>query len=166
MPHIQILVDTADHFVAENPPYSFPFFRLIIIVVFIGFLTYYFRQREWKAAAILIPIGAFLVWSTLSNGIAYRMDLKPQEHVLLVQTVKKGKIIESQTIPFSDIARAEMQFNRGDKRIVVVLNNGQEVFPLGDGYIQNDPNQYIPLVAIQKAVGLPASSDSDKGCTK
>ncbi len=70
--------------------------------------------------------------------------------------------MDSELVHFSDIARAEMQFNRGDKRIVVVLNDGKQVFPLGDGYIQNDPNQYKPLIAIQKAVGLPVSSDSDK----
>ncbi len=162
MPHIQILVDTPNQFIAENPPDSFGFFQLITTLVFIGFIIYVIKQGAWKAAAILIPIAAFLTWISWPDGIAYRMGLKPQEHVLLVQTLKKGKIIESQAIPFSEIARAEMQFNRGDKRIVVVLNNGQEVFPLGDGYIQNDPNQYIPLVAIQKAVGLPASSDSDK----
>jgi hypothetical protein len=162
MREVQILVDTANQFIAEQQPYGFNFFQITLIFGMVGAVAYAIRQGAWKTTLILVPVTVFLIWATWPHGVAYRMELKTQHRVLEVQTLRKDKIVASQTVKFSDIARAEMQFNRGDKRIVVVLNNGKEVFPLGDEYIQNEPNQYKPLIAIQKAVGLPLSNGPDK----
>ena len=57
------------------------------------------------------------------------------------------------TIHRSEIASVEMQFDRGDRRIALVLKNGQVLFPLGSEYVQNEPTQYLVLNALREAIG-------------
>lgn len=128
----------------------------IIWIVLLGVVVIVFGfQRMWQVA-LLIPaffVVLLFLLSFLGQKTSFRAEVDPQAHQIISEELSRDKIISKTIISTDDISSAEMQSNRGATRIVLLLHNGTQVFPLGQQHLQNEPDQYVVLTAMRQAIG-------------
>jgi hypothetical protein len=97
----------------------------------------------------LDPFPIVFPWTKTS----FRVEVDQPSRQIVSQELSNGKVISSTAITASDLNSAEMQFDRGKRTIVLIGRDGQQIFPLGEERLQNEPNQYVILNALRAAIG-------------
>lgn len=130
----------------------------IYIVVIMVLAVYFTYKRMWQFLLMPVFITAWLyLLSFVGQKTSFRAEIDPDSHQIVSEELAKGKVVSKTIIHTSDISSAEMQFNRDATRIVLLLRNGTQVFPLGEQHLQDEPNQYVALTAIRQAIAQDAS---------
>jgi hypothetical protein len=149
---LSIVSNINGHLIAEQQPQSGG--NTIFIILIVATTLYFGYRRAWKF--LLIPaVLCLIVMQSMFMGqkTSYRVEVDQPTRQILSQEWSKGKVISSTTIPVSDLNSAEMQFNRGASRIVLIHRDGRQEFPLGEQHLQNEPDQYVVLNAMHEAIG-------------
>jgi hypothetical protein len=151
---ITVLQNANGHLVAEQRPQTGNFIvvaGLLAAIVFALVLAY---KQQWKMLLIpgLAALVLILMWRSPNNPV-YRIVVDQQAHEVVSDKLVDGKSVEHTVTPTSEIASAEMQFNRGARTIVMIGRDGKQIFPLGEQQLQNEPDQYVVLNALRQAIG-------------
>ena len=89
---------------------------------------------------------------------SYRMTLTRSSGDIRTETVNKDNVVVSVAeLRRSEMASSDMQFNRGDTRVVIVKKDGTVFYPLGEQYLQGYPQMYVVLNAIRQTLGQNAA---------
>ena len=110
------------------------------------------------ARGALLLIGAFLLF--LNRGVMYHMEIAQNDGELHYSEIDKGKVVSDSNLYLENISSADMQYRRQDARLVVILRDGRQVYPLGDDWVRQDPDQAVVLAAIRNALGVSPPSSS------
>lgn len=153
---LQIHIAAPAKLTIENPPGSFDTVYALILIpglIFFVFLTWkLFTVKRW--VGILVGVVFLLVGLIISSTIftGYRMEIDRSNNSLIYSELNsKGESISPKTVELSSVERADMEFNRTQRRIVVSLKNGSQVFPLGDGFSYED-SQFKALDLIRQYI--------------
>ena len=137
--------------VVQQPQAESYTFWIILVVVLAACFIY---RRAWQL--LFIPaLLAVVIYSSsfIGQKTTYRAEIDQETRQITSEQLEKDKIVSKTTIPASDLNSAEMQFNRGASRIVLVHRDGRQEFPLGEQHLQNEPDQYVVLNALRQAIG-------------
>ena len=102
-------------------------------------------------------IALFLVW-VIVPGPTYRITVDRAAGKVEWVTLKGGKEGSSDALAASDIASADMEFNRNARNIVIVRKDGSQSYPLGRQHFTGEPEQYVVLNAIRQLIGQAPSA--------
>lgn len=129
------------------------FIGIVILAIILG--VQLVRHPDWRPVLGLVACAVALIWSWTSyqNQLANAAIVDGQHQVIHIVTLNKhGVITSQQDVKFSDIRGVTMQYNRGDTRLALLLNNGNVVLPLGPDYIQDEPMHFRAQTLIENAL--------------
>lgn len=148
--HVQIEVSSPHYFTASLPPAGVPVFGVIgvLVLAVIAFRLFQTHHRLGGALAVLGAIG--MIWLAMPSSVSYRVEGDGNSKTFHLEELKRQEVVEQSVVPLNAIERIDMQSNRGATRIAIIMNNGDQRFPLGEAYMQDDPEQYKALVLMQQ----------------
>jgi hypothetical protein len=153
---LKIHVATPTNLTIENPPASFDLFYAFFFVaalIFCSVLTWkLFFVKKWigiLTAVIFLFVG-LIVYVSRSSGYTMEID-KSNNSFIYAESDSKGNILSPNTVDLSTVERADMDFNRNQRRIVVSLKDGTHIFPLGDSFSYED-SQFKALDLIRQYI--------------
>lgn len=151
---ISILSNANGLLVAEQQPQTVGFLVALLVIGMLGLALYFIRRHAWTM--LVLPADALVIALSLwrfGQGDTYRVTVDQQHHQIVSQRIDGNKVVANTTTPASDLTSAEMQFNRGASKIVLIHRDGHQSFPLGEQELQDEPNQYVVLNAMRLAIG-------------
>jgi len=151
---VTILSNANGQLVAEQRPQSVGFLLVIGTLLMLALAFYFVRSRAWTML-VLPGLGLLILFglSLIGQKTTFRIQVDESGHQIVSQELKGDKVISTVTTPSSDIASAEMQSNRGARKIVLIHRDGHQSFPLGEQELQDEPDQYVILNALRAAIG-------------
>ena len=156
MPQVMIIESRPDRMVAiETPPHT-NFVQALLVVVFISVAGYAVWTRSWKVLGVAGVFCGLMFASvrSMTHGSTFRMTIDVSRSQITSDEISsRGRLIREQIFPASAIASADMQFNRGARTIVLIHRDGSQSFPLGEEFVQDEPDQYVVLNALRTAIG-------------
>lgn len=148
--HVEIEVSSPNHFSAALPPAGASFFGLIGILV-LAFAAVRLFQTHHRLGSAFAAIGVLgMVWLAMPSSVSYRMEGDGNSRTFHIEELRRQAVVGQSVVPLDAIERIDMQSNRGATRIAIIMNNGDQRFPLGEEYMQDDPEQYKALVLMQQ----------------
>lgn len=148
---ITVLSNSNGHLIAQQRPPGDSITHFFVILL-LGFAVYCIWIRAWK---LLFLPGVLLIVFLFPSGQrnTLQVDIDQQTGEIVCSESDKGKVISSTTVTASELTAAEMQFNRGARRIVLIHRDGHQTFPLGEAELQGEPDQYVILNALRQVIG-------------
>lgn len=151
---ISIISNTNGNLIAEQHPQTVSFLLGFLALALIGLAIYLVWMRTWRMLILpILGLALLLFLSHIGQKTTYRVDINQQTRQITSEELKDGKVISSTTTPASDLTSAEMQFNRGARKIVLIHRDGHQSFPLGEQELQDEPGQYVILNALRQVIG-------------
>jgi len=151
---ISIISNANGQLVAEQHPQTVGFLLVIFTLVLLGLAIYFVRARAWTMLVLPgLGLAVLMFLSLIGQKTTYRITIDQQTHQIVSDELTKDKVISSTTTSASDLTSAEMQFNRGARKIVLIHRDGHQSFPLGEQELQNEPDQYVILNALRQTIG-------------
>lgn len=153
---LQILVNTPGQLTVVAPPNSFDLtsqiFWAVMLVVGVWMTWRLWRVSRWAASGLIVVgcVGALVLFA--SDRTSDRLTIDRPANSLTWESYDSSGTLSSQQVKLSDVERADMDFNRVRRRIVVSLHNGQKIYPLGSGFDYKD-SQYKVLDLIRGHIG-------------
>jgi hypothetical protein len=166
---LQILINTPGQLAIVAPPDSFDmatkiFFTVLFAVAVV--LTWrLWRVSRWAAVAVVVVACVVALVQFSSHRTSGRLVIDRAANSFVWGTFDAGGTLSSQQVKLSEVERADMDFNRTSRRIVVSLHDGQKVYPLGEGFAYKD-SQFKVLDLIREHIGqqpYAASSHASGG---
>jgi len=158
---LKILVNTPDQLTVINPPDSFNWFYGIVfggLLVLTVFLCWkFFKTSRWLGfglIALVLVLGIFVLSGFKTT---YKLVIDRKNNTLIYQTMgSSNDVLESKQLDLNTVKRADMDFNRNHRRIVLTLNDNQQIFPLGMGF-DYENSQFEVLDLIRQHIGQQAT---------
>ena len=141
---LQIVIDTKDRLLVDSPSEPWSIVTLAFLsCVFAGLC--YVVYRLWpvsRLAAIGIVLVAVIVSVFVSSdlGTSYRMDMDRQKGEMIMNSYRgsdRSEPLGTWVDALNRFQRADMEFDRGDRRLVLTTSDGQLVRPLGPDFQQH-----------------------------
>ena len=151
---ITIVSNTGNQLIAEQRPQTVGFLLIVLSLGIVGLAVYFARVHAYKM--LLLPVLALLLLLLLSRTgqkATYRVTIDQAKRRIISEKLQDGKVLDSTTTSAADVASAEMEFNRGARKIALIHRDGHQSFPLGEEELQNEPDQYIVLNALRQSIG-------------
>ena len=143
----------------QQPPGHGALYLLIPLLLLVSILLV--RVHAYK----FLVIPAFLLLLVLlpsgqRNTLQVEVDQRSRR--IILSEMEKQTILSSSTLDAVDLASAEMQSNRGARRIVLIARDGHQIFPLGEEELQGADDQYVILNALRQVIGqTPVNSNQE-----
>ena len=154
LPLTQIVQNAGGVLVAQQSPQTGAWFLNIALVLAAGFALLFWkrhqRQRAKFARTALYWLFLLRLLTPLYKTCQIRID--HNAHEISWTATRFGQQVSAESMPSSDIAAADLESSRGDRRIVVIRRDGTPVYPLGDMYLTGQTNQYVILTAIREMI--------------
>jgi hypothetical protein len=154
---LQILVNTPDQLTVMNPPDSFNWFKGIVfggLLVLALFLCWKLvKISRWLGLVLIVVVLIISMVISSNFKTSYRLAIDRKNNTLIYQTMGLGNdIVESQQLDLNSVKRADIDFDRARRRIVLTLKDNQQVFPLGMGF-DYENSQFEVLDLIRQHIG-------------
>ncbi len=158
MRSLQIVENSPQQLVAVQTPYTASFLPVLGILIALGFGLWFAFSRQWLR--LLIPGIAILVFGSLMllpKNPTYHLRVDRAAHQVTSEGRRGDAVVESFTASGSELAGADMQFNRGASTIVLTRRDGSVLYPFGEQQLQDEPDQYVVLTALRDLI-TPATN--------
>jgi hypothetical protein len=146
----QIEVSSPSYFTVTVPPHGFLFFGVMggLVLVFVAIRVFQMHHRFAGALAALGAIG--MLWIATPSSVSHRAEGDGNARTFHIEELERQVVVDQSLVSFNSIERIDMQSDRSACRIAIIMNNGAQRFPLGEGYVQDDPGQYRALVLMEQ----------------
>lgn len=150
---LHILENTSQQFVAVQTAPSVRWLFLFFLAAALVGLLLSWRERFWRGVAVAgCLLVLFGLLAALPKPATYLLRIDVNGRVITSEGTLNGTLISSFAVNGSDLSAAELQSSREAADIVLVRQDGSLLFPLGEQKVQNEPDQYVVLTALRKAV--------------
>jgi hypothetical protein len=153
---LQILMHSPGQLSIVAPPDAFDLATKIfwaVLLLAMGWLTWrLWRVSRWAAIAVVVVACVAALVQFSSHRTSRRLVIDRGANSFAWETFDSGGTLSSQQVKLSDVERADMDFNRTSRRIVVSLHDGRKVYPLGEGFDYKD-SQFKALDLIREEIG-------------
>ena len=146
--------------VVRQKPQTGAWFLSLVLIVSLACIVYFWRTRHHLGVNVsrIVLISALLLLPLTTLSETYILTVNGNSHILCWSAIRFGEEVSRTSLSASDLSSAEMESSRGDRRIVVILRDGSPVYPLGDGYVTGQDDQYVVVNAIRNLIaGRPVS---------
>lgn len=163
MKYFFILQNAHGILVAEQAPQVTHTGDYIFVTLLAAGIIFGLYAKMWKIfwTGLLLFIFQFTLLLKPAHP-TYRMTLDTSSGLIKTEARRKDAVLSTSYVSKVDISNAQMAFNRGDTRIVIVKVDGSIYYPLGEQYIQDAPEEYVVLNAIQRMIGQVPEPDKSQ----
>lgn len=155
---LQILINTPAQLAVVAPPDFFDlstkiFFSVLFVAAAV--LTWrLWRVSRWAATAVVVAACIVALVQFSAHRTSTRLVIDRAANSFTWEIFDSEGTLSSQHMKISDVERADMDFNRTNRRIVVSLHDGRKVYPLGEDFAYKD-SQFKVLDLIREHIGQP-----------
>lgn len=153
---LQVLINTPQQLSVVSPPNSFDLATQIfwaVLLVAAGLVTWrLWRVSRWGSIAVVVVVCIVALVQFSSRQTSRRLMIDRGANSFTWEAFDSGGPLSSQQVKLSDVERADMDFNRTSRRIVVSLQDGRKIYPLGEGFSYRD-SQFRVLDLIREHIG-------------
>ncbi len=160
MPLLTIQQNTPTQLVAVQSPGTATAYSIWVLLTAIAVVACALYYRRWWLVIVGIALVVFMIpWRSSQRAPNYEVVVDKSARIITSKTMLGNRMEQTFSEDARDLASAEMQFNRGATRIVLIQQDGQQKFPFGELHYQDEPDQYVVLNAMRQTIGQVPSSE-------
>lgn len=134
-----ILVNTADKLVIQNPPIGIGIIFTIVVICMLSFAVYKLWTNSARRAAIgliviMLPINWFVY---ICNETGYQMEMDRTKNIVVMTTFRgnnPSSFRELGTVRLDNIERVDFESDRSFRRITFLTRDDKSIRPLGSSF--------------------------------
>jgi hypothetical protein len=155
--NLKILTDTPTQVIILNPHaqmdwfYALTYLMLAGVFIFLAWKTAQQYSRLWAIVPLVICVIILSIITYSTFIFSHKMIINQPNHMITHQILRFNHVVDEDHVDLRSVVRADMEFNRTSRRIVLTLDSGQRYYPLGWGFEYKD-NQFQVLGLIQERI--------------